>query len=179
MSLRFRLYKEDGSYKKYDDTNRQENIPESEGFVKAQAQNDDHVYVVYDVADLYQSAVCTWDPKVDGVLVGGTLVETKFVIQSFHGYENNGIVLFPARNYGGIGKQYSKSGLVTEDDFPEGQKGVSSFIVLSGKWSLKDKDGIILSLPDGHGGKATEFGPGSMLRNIGDGNDVIRAVERS
>ena len=62
---------------------------------------------------------------------------------------------------------------------PEGQKGVSSFIVLSGKWSPKNKHGDILSLPDGHGGKAIEFGPGSMLRNIGDGNDVIRAVERS
>ena len=147
-------------------------------FSGAQARNKDAVFVVYDAPDLYQSNLT--DPPTKGVLVKHKTIDPlPFVVQSYHGYKNQGIILFPVRNYGGLGKQFDNTANV---DFPSGPFGVSSFIVLEGKWSLHSEingGGTTFVITNEQGVQQSEFGPGDAFPDIGAANDHVKSVVRS
>ncbi len=108
----------------------------------------DYVYVMYDAPDHYKTNEN--DPPTDGVLVQGQDGKklTGFAFLRLTNREDYSFSCSKVCRYSG--KEYSVqhgSQTVTTDDFPVGNSGVSSFIVLKGTWNLQDAENIVFSIP--------------------------------
>jgi len=148
------------------------------GTTKAKVNKGESFFVVYSKEDYNSGSEDNELPKIVGQVDGKGKPSTDwldlgFVAKSARGFNNIGITLFANVNYGGTAPIEEPENFFRDadiaDQFP---KGIKSFIVQIGVWSLYDKDGKMISI-----GGVSQFKPGVAKQNIGDLGSNIASIK--
>ena len=144
-----------------------------EDYDEASLTGTKSIYVVYDVKNFNKDNFNF--PSRSEIVDSVDRVELKKrPPRSLQGFNSTGIILFQGSNYGWAGVLYEESIDDILESFPTGQKGVSSFIVMEGKWALFtdiNHTGTQLSIEG-----VSEFVPGMRVPTME--NDKVRSVKR-
>lgn len=133
------------------------------------------IYVVYDVKDLNKPY--SNFPSRSEIVESSEIVEpvplelVKRPPRSLQGFNSTGIILFQGSNYGWSGILYEESVDDVQDSFPE---GVSSFIVMEGRWALFtdiNQTGTQMEIEG-----VSEFRPGMRVPTMEDNR--VRSIKR-
>ena len=148
------------------------NIGERAKYTQGKVDGSDSYYIVYSVENFNVQNQNVFDTSV--VVDSNQTTEFGLTAVSAQGYDKSGIVLFEHGGFCGQGKLYTTSNPDITGTFPPHTKGVSSFIVHKGWWSLyTQKDYSHRMNISGQ----TKFGPGSRVNIPTDYNDKMESIK--
>ena len=143
------------------------------GYNKARVDGSKSFYIVYSKPEFFDTHEHS---STSSVIVDSSCeAPLGFTARSTQGWDKDGITLLEHHWYCGTGRTYTTSTPDITHEFPSGDRGASSIIVMKGYWSLytdKNYNGIKISL----NGKS-EFGPGTRLYSLGPAEDKVKSIK--